>query len=51
VASELILNRERLIKGKYPDFVFCLGGTRKDEEMFSRLGKMLRDGKDDEVSD
>jgi len=48
LSSELILNRERLIKGKYPDFVLCLGGTRKDEEMFSRLGKMLRDGKDHE---
>ena len=49
MASELILNRERLIKGKYPDFVLCFGGTRKDEEMFNRLGKMLRDRKDNEV--
>jgi len=46
VSAELILSRERLIKGKYPDFVLCLGTTRKDEEMFGRIAKMLKENSD-----
>ena len=45
----MILSRERLIKGKYPDFVLCLGTTRKDEEMFGRIAKMLKENSDFEV--
>ena len=46
---EMVLDREKLVTGKHPDFVFCLGATKKDEEMLGKLAKPSKENTSLEV--
>jgi len=50
LACFLIMEKFKYLLHGYPDFVLCLGGTQRDEDMFNRLNLLGREHGTHEVN-